>query len=98
MKFISQFDSFVRFKKMIAVGLVPIPALIASYSLLNWMGAFSCNKNIEQLSFRNINNVFYEDFFTILIIEDLLMLLISFFTAEVFIKSFAIRDLSSLLF
>ena len=81
-----QFDSFVRFKKMIAVGLVPILAFIASYSLLNWLGAFSWNKHIEQLSFRNINNVFYEDFFTILIIVDVLMLLISFFYTGSFHK------------
>lgn len=81
-----QLDSFVRFKKMIAVGLVPILAFIASYSLLNWLGAFSWNKHIEQLSFRNINNVFYEDFFTILIIVDVLMLLISFFYTGSFHK------------
>lgn len=81
-----QYISFVKFKKIIAISLIPILAVIASHALLAWLSAFTWDGNIEHISFKNINNIFYEDFFTILIIVDVLMLLISFFYTDSFHK------------
>jgi uncharacterized membrane protein len=64
---------------------MPVLAIIASYSLLNWSGIFSEN-NVEHLDFKNINNIFFEDFFTMLIVVDVFLLLISFFYSDSFHK------------
>ena len=79
------YDSFIQLKKIISVLLMPVLAIIASYSLLNWSGIFSEN-NAAHLDFKNINNIFFEDFFTILIIVDVFLLLISFFYSDSFHK------------
>jgi uncharacterized membrane protein len=64
---------------------MPVLAIIASYSLLNWSGILSEN-NVEHLDFKNINNIFFEDFFTMLIVVDVFLLLISFFYSDSFHK------------
>lgn len=81
-----QYISFVKFKKMIAIALIPILAVTAAHALLVWLSGFTWDGNVEHVSFKNINNIFYEDFFTILIIVDVLMLLISFFYTDSFHK------------
>ena len=79
------YDSFIQLKKIISVLLMPVLAIIASYSLLNWSGILSEN-NVEHLDFKNINNIFFEDFFTMLIVVDVFLLLISFFYSDSFHK------------
>jgi len=79
------YESFVQLKKVISVLLMPVLAIIAAYSLLSWSGIGAGNIN-SQVDFKNINNVFFEDFFTILIIVDVFLLLISFFYSDSFHK------------
>ncbi len=79
------YESFVQFKKVISVLLMPVLAIIAAYSLLSWSGFLAGNDN-SQVDFKNINNVFFEDFFTILIVVDVFLLLISFFYSDSFHK------------
>jgi hypothetical protein len=79
------YESFVQLKKVISVLLMPVLAIIAAYSLLSWSGIGTGNIN-SQVDFKNINNVFFEDFFTILIIVDVFLLLISFFYSDSFHK------------
>ncbi len=70
---------FIKIKKIIAATLVPILFFVAIYSFINWLiSAVELNSDSE-VSFKNINNIFFEQFFTILIIADVVLLLFSFF-------------------
>ena len=79
-------SKFINAKKWIATALVPILLIIAMYSFLSWsIGIFQQNE-IDSISFKNINNVFFEQFFNILIIADVILLLFSFFHTDEFHK------------
>lgn len=77
---------FINLKKMIAIALVPILAIIASYTLYIWANATIQDFRNGIIAFENINNIFFEDFFTILIVVDVLLLLSSFFYSDEFHK------------
>lgn len=77
---------FINAKKIIATALVPVLLIIAIYSFLNWSyGILQPDLN-ELISFKNINNIFFEQFFNILIIADVILLLLSFFHTDQFHK------------
>jgi hypothetical protein len=79
-------SKFINAKKWIAACLVPILFIIAIYSFLNWsIGVFQPNLT-GAVSFKNINNIFFEQFFNILIIADVVLLLFSFFHTDEFHK------------
>lgn len=79
-------DRFIYLKKWIAVFLVPILLSVAMYTLFFW--TYGTIYSIEQptISFKNINNIFFDEFFTILIITDVILLLFSFFYTDRFHK------------
>ncbi len=79
-----RFSNFIKLKKGIAVTLVPVLAIIAVYSLINWLSGVFSPITSDETSFSNINHIFFEDFFTILIIVDVLLLLVSFFYTDSF--------------
>jgi hypothetical protein len=79
-------ERFVRIKKLIACLLVPILILLAIYSFFNWSIGFILPGIAQSVSFENINNIFFEQFFTILIIADVILLLISFYYTDEFHK------------
>jgi hypothetical protein len=82
----SSISKFINAKKGIATALVPILLIIAIYSFLNWsIGVFDPNET-NAISFKNINNIFFEQFFNILIIADVILLLFSFFHTDEFHK------------
>jgi hypothetical protein len=85
-KYSSSISKFINAKKWIATALVPILFIIAIYSFLNWsIGIFEPIES-KAISFKNINNIFFEQFFNILIIADVMLLLISFFHTDEFHK------------
>ncbi len=77
---------FIRLKKAMAILLVPTLAVLAMYTLSKWMGGFLGNYSDAILSLSKTNNVFFDEFFTILIIVDVLLLLASFFYSDKFYK------------
>jgi hypothetical protein len=82
----SSMSKFINAKKWIAISLVPILLIIAIYSFLNWsIGIFQPLES-NAISFKNINNIFFEQFFNILIIADVILLLFSFFHTDEFHK------------
>ena len=82
----SSISKFINAKKWIATALVPILLIIAIYSFLNWsIGVFQPSET-NLISFKNINNIFFEQFFNILIIADVILLLFSFFHTDEFHK------------
>lgn len=77
---------FVLLKQLLAIILVPILFVFAAYSLINWGIITVEDYSNGILEFSNINNVFFDEFFTILIIIDVLLLLASFFYSDKFQK------------
>lgn len=77
-------NNFIFLKKCIAIILVPILIIIAFYSFTNWVGNVMNDQISGINSFSNINNIFFDEFFTVLIIVDVLLLLASFFYSDKF--------------
>jgi hypothetical protein len=75
---------YTNIKKVIASCLVPVVLILAVYSFIKWITAtiFTFEKSGE--SFQNINNIFFEQFFTLLVVVDVLLLLVSFFYTDKF--------------
>jgi hypothetical protein len=82
----SSISKFINAKKWIATALVPILLFIALYSFLNWTISIIQPVENNAFSFKNINNIFFEQFFNILIIADVILLLFSFFHTDEFHK------------
>ena len=78
--------NFIKLKKVLSVFLVLVIIFVAVYSFQHWFaGVISPSANTD-VSFKNINNIFFEQFFTILIIADVILLLFSFFHTDEFHK------------
>lgn len=77
---------FVLLKQLLAIILVPILFIFAAYSLISWGIVTAKDYKNGILEFTNINNVFFDEFFNILIIIDVLLLLASFFYSDKFYK------------
>lgn len=82
----SSISKFINAKKWIATALVPILLIIAIYSFFNWSLGIFQPLETHAISFKNINNIFFEQFFNILIIADVILLLFSFFHTDKFHK------------
>ena len=79
---------FVKFKQILATLLVPVVFFVTIYSFSNWISASISLNTDSNISFKNINNIFFEQFFSILIITDVILLLFSFFHTDEFHKVF----------
>lgn len=77
---------FIRMKRIIALLLIPIFLVLATFSLSRWIyeSFFSLGQMVDSL--KEINNIFFADFFTILIMIDVLLLLFSFLHTDKFSK------------
>jgi hypothetical protein len=77
-------EKFIRTKKYIATLLVPTLLILSFYSLGNWTyeSFFSITKLVYD--FKDVNKIFFDDFFTILILVD--VLLFSFLHSDKFSK------------
>tara|TARA_B100001121_G_C18570612_1_gene564779 strand:+ start:18 stop:884 length:867 start_codon:yes stop_codon:yes gene_type:complete len=67
-------ENFISQKKAISILLVPVLLALATYSFYNWLGSLF----IDSSNDIDVNFLFFVDFFTILILVDVLLLLISF--------------------
>jgi hypothetical protein len=79
-------NQYIKVKKLISIILVPVLLSLAVYSFTRWaIPVFSDSVNGEN-EFKNINNIFFDEFFKILIIVDVIILLMSFFYTDEFHK------------
>ncbi len=78
-------NNFIKFKKIISTLLYPILFLLAIYTLIFWFNDVFTNFRIDSL---NLDNLFFYEVFSILIIVDVLLLLVSFFYTDKFHKIF----------
>ncbi|MBI72549.1 MAG: hypothetical protein CMG61_03810 [Candidatus Marinimicrobia bacterium] len=75
---------FVAQKEFIAALLIPLFFLMALYSFYSWsLGLFSIGNSFQMT---DLNQIFFEDFFNILIFVDIIILLLSFFYSQSFHK------------
>jgi hypothetical protein len=77
---------FINAKRWIATALVPILLFTAIYSFFDWGIGVIQPIEANHISFKHINNIFFEQFFSILIIADVILLLVSFFHTDEFHK------------
>ncbi len=81
----SKIDRFILRKKIIAVVLVPLFFTLALTTFFNWILDVSLLSN-DFPDFKTTNNLFFDKFFTVLILVDVVLLLISFFYTDKFHK------------
>lgn len=82
----SNIRRFIELKKGIATLLVPLLFGTAVYYFSQWGLAAAGITEASPVTFKNINNVFFDEFFTILIIVDVILLLASFYYSDQFHK------------
>ncbi|MDA8595622.1 hypothetical protein N9L20_03995, partial [Flavobacteriaceae bacterium] len=78
-------ERFIRRKQIIALFLVPLFFTMALITLFSWTSDISFTSNTFP-SFETVNNLFFDEFFTVLILVDVVLLLISFFYTDKFHK------------
>ena len=78
-------EKFVQKKRLIAVILVPLFFFMALNTLIKWSTGVTISSS-EFPSLESINNLFFDQFFTVLILVDVILLLISFFYTDQFHK------------
>lgn len=81
---------FIRMKNWIATLLVPVLAGIAIYSLFAWINRSFFQTALPLDKVHRVDAIFFDQFFTILILADVLLLLISFLRTDRF--SMVIRN------
>lgn len=79
-----QLSQFVFLKKCIALVLVPVLVVLAAYSFTHWVLLLFSDQVSGISAVSNLNNIFFDEFFTILIVVDVLILLASFFHSDRF--------------
>lgn len=82
----TEVKNFIKTKEYIATLFVPIVFILSLYSLGHWLlESFS---SIDKLvyEFKDVNKIFFDDFFTLLILVDVFLLLFSFLHSDKFSK------------
>ncbi|SHG15277.1 hypothetical protein SAMN05444396_10596 [Flavobacterium segetis] len=77
---------FIKLKNVFAIALIPIFVVLSIYSLGHWIyeSFFSLTEIVDKI--KDINKIFFDEFFTILILVEVLLLLFSFFLTDKFSK------------
>lgn len=77
-------QNYIDLKRIFASILVPIAAVLAVYSFVSWIYETTINPVEISDSIKSINNIFFDDFFSILILTDVLLLLFSLLQTDEF--------------
>ena len=74
---------FIDFKRAIAMLLIPIFIIMSTYSLGHWVyESLTITQIVKNI--KDINKIFFDEFFTILILIEVLLLLVSLFLSDKF--------------
>jgi hypothetical protein len=77
---------FIKFRRWIAALLIPVLLGLAIYTFTSWLvGTIYPHLEIA-IAYKDINNVFFDEFFSVMIIVDVILLLISFYHTDEFHK------------
>lgn len=78
-------ERFIKIKKSIAVVLIPLFLSLSLFSFSDWaLDLFTAQQDVS--SIKSINAIFFDQFFTVLILVDVLLLLFSFYYTDKFNK------------
>ena len=76
----AQIEQFIAIKKLMATILVPIFVGIGLLTFGSWI--FEHTPENLSLALKDVNSIFFDEFFAILIIVDVFLLLFSFFYTD----------------
>jgi hypothetical protein len=80
-----EIKKFIDFKKIVAMFLIPLFLVLSVYSLGYWIyESFTITEIVKNI--KDINKIFFAEFFTVLILVEVLLLLVSFFLSDKFSK------------
>ncbi len=82
----AKIQRFITLKKVLAIVLVPVLLLMASYSFYSWFSDALLHYGGNTMDLKDANAIFFDEFFSILVIVDVLLLLSSFFYSDQFHK------------
>lgn len=74
----------IKVKNVFATILVPVIVVLAVFSFGSWLYETLNSTDYSSTSIKTVNTIFFDDFFTILILIDVLLLLFSFLQTEEF--------------
>lgn len=77
---------FIKMKNIIAMFLIPVFLGLAIFSLYKWVFESFFTASLKVDAIKDVNTIFFDDFFTILILIDVLLLLFSFLHTDKFNK------------
>lgn len=77
---------FIKVKHYISILLVPVLLLLAFYSFGDWFYEAFVSEISTSYSLKELSNIFFDEFFTILIMTDVILLLFSFIHTDEFSK------------
>ena len=77
---------FINSKKIVSLSLLAILIIFSSYSLINWVFNLFNDSYSNTMIYNEIDKVFFNDFFTLLILTDVIILLLSFKITEGYSK------------
>ena len=77
---------FINSKKIVSLSLLAILTIFSSYSLINWVFNLFNDSFSNTMIYNEIDKVFFNDFFTLLILTDVIILLLSFKITEGYSK------------
>ncbi len=82
----SELANFIKIKNIIATCLIPLLFILATYSFGHWVyeSFFSISRLVDTI--KDVNKIFFDEFFTVLILIDVLLLLFSFLHIDKFNK------------
>jgi hypothetical protein len=86
-KFLSaEMIRFIRLKNIIAICLVPVFLALGVWDFILWVHGSFFSISEMVLTMKDANSIFFNEFFTVLIMTDVLLLLISFLYTDKFNK------------
>lgn len=77
---------FINSKKIVSLSLLSILLIFSTFSLFNWIFNLSIDSYSSSIIYNEIDKVFFNDFFTLLILTDVIILLLSFKITEGYSK------------
>lgn len=78
-----EITKFINFKRAVAVLLIPVFIIMSTYSLGHWIyESLTITQIVKNI--KDINKIFFDEFFTILILIEVLLLLVSLFLSDNF--------------
>lgn len=83
-KLTDKIKSHIKVKNVFATILVPTIVFLALFSFGDWFYDTISSTDISSTNIKTVNTIFFDDFFTVLILIDVLLLLFSFLQTEEF--------------